>query len=206
MSRSAKKPKDEDVSLGLDERKIRKTALISLRNRFRRPKYADRLENGCYNFAIDYCDANNLGAEMVISIYIDRITDIDNCCRDLSFSERIIANDFKVIEETTENISTEDDASIAKATTHAPANFRYVTVEEVPYLQLHQLDAKNWSDLIARKRLREDKMKNASTTDLFTCSKCGHKKSYIWRLQTRSADEPMTTFIRCLICSHTFKQ
>jgi DNA-directed RNA polymerase subunit M/transcription elongation factor TFIIS len=203
MSR-IKKSKDEDSAIILDEAAVRKDALTRLRKRFRLPKYADRLENGCYNFAIDYCDANNLGAEMVISIYMDRTTDFENCCKDLAFAERIMANDFKVTEESTENIAAEDED--ATKSTKPPANFRYVTISEVPYLQLQQLDSKNWIDLISRKRLREDKMKNASTTDLFTCSKCGHKKSYIWRMQTRSADEPMTTFIRCLICSHTFKQ
>lgn len=37
------------------------------------------------------------------------------------------------------------------------------------------------------------------------CPKCGHKEAAYWQLQTRSADEGMTTFYRCLKCKHTWR-
>lgn len=40
----------------------------------------------------------------------------------------------------------------------------------------------------------------------FTCGKCNSKKTTYYQLQTRSADEPMTTFIQCLNCSKRWKQ
>ena len=38
--------------------------------------------------------------------------------------------------------------------------------------------------------------KNAEETDE-KCPKCEHMRAYFMQLQTRSADEPMTTFYRC---------
>ncbi len=37
------------------------------------------------------------------------------------------------------------------------------------------------------------------------CPKCGHKEAAYWQLQTRSADEGMTTFYRCLKCKYTWR-
>jgi len=43
------------------------------------------------------------------------------------------------------------------------------------------------------------------TTDMFRCGKCGQRKTVYTQLQTRSADEPMTTYITCTVCSHRWK-
>lgn len=34
-------------------------------------------------------------------------------------------------------------------------------------------------------------------TGAYTCKKCGSEKTFHYQLQTRSADEPMTTFVMC---------
>ncbi|KAI6698696.1 hypothetical protein NL676_018815 [Syzygium grande] len=36
-----------------------------------------------------------------------------------------------------------------------------------------------------------------ATTDQFKCGRCGQRKTTYYQLQTRSADEPMTTFVTC---------
>jgi len=38
------------------------------------------------------------------------------------------------------------------------------------------------------------------------CPKCEHNEAYYWQLQTRSADEPATTFKRCTKCKHTWRE
>lgn len=38
-----------------------------------------------------------------------------------------------------------------------------------------------------------------------TCPKCGHEEAYYWLLQTRAADEPETTFYKCVKCSHQWR-
>jgi len=37
------------------------------------------------------------------------------------------------------------------------------------------------------------------------CPKCGASRAYFMQLQTRSADEPMTTFYRCCSCFFRWK-
>eukprot|EP01083_Nonionella_stella_P050348 133930_1 len=38
---------------------------------------------------------------------------------------------------------------------------------------------------------------NAQRTDTVTCEKCGNTGAFYFQLQTRSADEPMTTMYKC---------
>ena len=45
----------------------------------------------------------------------------------------------------------------------------------------------------------------ASATDEFKCYKCSKRQCTYYQLQTRSADEPMTTFVTCLNCGNNWK-
>ncbi len=40
---------------------------------------------------------------------------------------------------------------------------------------------------------------------MFTCGKCKSRKTKYYQLQTRSADEPMTTFVTCVKCGNRWK-
>ncbi|CAO3631282.1 unnamed protein product [Mucor hiemalis] len=42
-------------------------------------------------------------------------------------------------------------------------------------------------------------------TDMFKCGKCGGRKCTYFQMQTRSADEPMTTFVTCVLCANHWK-
>ncbi|PWZ21523.1 Transcription elongation factor TFIIS [Zea mays] len=44
-----------------------------------------------------------------------------------------------------------------------------------------------------------------ATTDQFKCARCGQRKTTYYQLQTRSADEPMTTFVTCVNCNNHWK-
>lgn len=48
---------------------------------------------------------------------------------------------------------------------------------------------------------------NADSTDA-VCPKCAHKRAFFMQIQTRSADEPMTTFYRCAEhrCAHNWRE
>ncbi len=61
-------------------------------------------------------------------------------------------------------------------------------------------------------RIREKKLFDAApssvrlaTTDQFQCGKCKQRKTTYYQMQTRSADEPMTTFVRCVNCGNAWK-
>lgn len=45
----------------------------------------------------------------------------------------------------------------------------------------------------------------ALPTTRITCYKCGGTKGYWWTVQTRSADEAPTNFIRCAKCGNTWR-
>lgn len=62
------------------------------------------------------------------------------------------------------------------------------------------------------KALEKENLNNAqvaqpekSISDALTCGKCGQKKVSYTQAQTRSADEPMTTFCECLHCGNRWK-
>ncbi|XP_020114273.1 transcription elongation factor TFIIS-like [Ananas comosus] len=44
-----------------------------------------------------------------------------------------------------------------------------------------------------------------ATTDQFKCGRCGQRKATYYQMQTRSADEPMTTFVTCVNCNNHWK-
>ena len=44
-----------------------------------------------------------------------------------------------------------------------------------------------------------------ASTDAFKCGKCKQRKCTYYQLQTRSADEPMTTFVTCVNCDNRWK-
>ncbi|XP_027194732.2 RNA polymerase III subunit K [Dermatophagoides pteronyssinus] len=50
-----------------------------------------------------------------------------------------------------------------------------------------------------------DQWASASITDE-KCPKCTHNRAYYIQMQTRSADEPMTTYYRCEKCAHNWKE
>jgi DNA-directed RNA polymerase subunit M/transcription elongation factor TFIIS len=49
------------------------------------------------------------------------------------------------------------------------------------------------------------KAKEEDYTGLFKCGKCKSVKTVYYQMQTRSADEPMTTYVTCKGCGHKWK-
>jgi DNA-directed RNA polymerase subunit M/transcription elongation factor TFIIS len=78
----------------------------------------------------------------------------------------------------------------------------------VAFMTHQELYPSRWDQLIEAK-IKRDKNKfetniNAST-DTFTCRKCKGNQCTYYQQQVRSADEPMTTFVTCLICYSRWK-
>jgi len=80
--------------------------------------------------------------------------------------------------------------------------------QEVAFMTHQELNAEKWEEVIQRKILR-DKSKYETnieaSSDSFLCRKCKNNKTTYYQLQTRSADEPMTTFVLCLTCDTRWK-
>jgi transcription elongation factor S-II len=65
-----------------------------------------------------------------------------------------------------------------------------------------------WKTLIEAKIKRDKNMTSdnmMAATDQFKCYKCKKRKCTYYEMQTRSADEPMTTFVTCLNCGNRWK-
>ncbi|CEP22604.1 Transcription elongation factor S-II AltName: Full=TFIIS [Cyberlindnera jadinii] len=86
---------------------------------------------------------------------------------------------------------------------------------ELAASQLINMSTKELAPESLKKELEEIKKKNLfnaqgatqerAVTDRFTCGKCKEKKVSYYQLQTRSADEPLTTFCTCENCGNRWK-
>jgi DNA-directed RNA polymerase subunit M/transcription elongation factor TFIIS len=66
-----------------------------------------------------------------------------------------------------------------------------------------EMNPAKWQVHIERKQKRDTFLTSqnlVATTNLFTCFKCKKNECTYYQLQTRSADEPMTTFVTCVLC------
>ena len=80
---------------------------------------------------------------------------------------------------------------------------------EFVYMSHQELRPELWERLIEEKKIKDENKytpKIEASTDNFICGKCKSKKCTYYQLQTRSADEPMTTFVTCLDCGNRFKR
>lgn len=80
-----------------------------------------------------------------------------------------------------------------------------VAMEQLVHMSPHELNPDKWKSILERRDYIEYKRNNIETSDAYECRKCKQRKSYVYQLQTRSADEPMTTFVTCMNCGHMFK-
>jgi transcription elongation factor S-II len=76
------------------------------------------------------------------------------------------------------------------------------------FMSHQELSPARWEKLIEEK-IKLDKCKYETTieaaTDSFKCRKCHSNKCTYYQMQTRSADEPMTTFVTCIDCGNRWK-
>lgn len=80
--------------------------------------------------------------------------------------------------------------------------------KKVGFMTHQEINPDTWKVLIAKKVQRdkskyETNKKGASSE--FKCRKCHKRETEYIQLQTRSADEPMTTYVTCLNCGNHWK-
>ncbi|XP_075663471.1 transcription elongation factor TFIIS-like [Castanea sativa] len=133
----------------------------------------------------------------------------------------------KLLAEAFSRVSSETDESISSPA-FDPVEVA-ASVEDLQYLRrkvvLGEINAQTLvtmsaEEMASEKRKRENiqiKLKtlkrcvhdaneeDKATTDMFQCSRCRERKCTYYQLQTRSADEPMTTYVTCVKCSKRWK-
>jgi len=149
-------------------------------------KISINIEKGIYNYAIKKAKNKKVVRKWenkyFVLIYIDRL-------KTIYFNLN-------------PNISTSNNDLINKIKT------KEIKVKKLTNMTHQDMNRKIWDKLIQEKikrdkNLTEDNL--SAATDEFKCYKCKQRKCTYYQLQTRSGDEPMTTFITCLNCGNRWK-
>lgn len=83
-----------------------------------------------------------------------------------------------------------------------PAEFVKMSQDELKSQEHRERDNKLEKENMNKAQVAQPEK---SISDALTCGKCGQKKVSYSQAQTRSADEPMTTFCECLVCGNRWK-
>ena len=156
---------------------IRYNSRAILRNFINNEDKCDLIENSIYNFSVDYTNRNSI-KNILNEIYKNKFDDI------LVNIDNTKLNNNYLLEAIKNDL---------------------IDVSNIAFLTPQLLFPEKWKKIIDRRNLIEDKKKNMATTNIFRCKKCHKKKCSVYQMQTRSADEPMTTFVNCLICGASWK-
>lgn len=139
-----------------------------------------KIELSIFEYALIYCSNNKYEPNYVKPIYQDKLNEIIS---------NLDENKKGVMNKTFKNniLSGKIDSS------------------NVAFLSPAQIHPEKWAHIIKKKEYMEQREKNIVYSDAYKCFKCGESKCKITQAQTRSADEPMTTFVVCVVCHNTFK-
>jgi transcription elongation factor S-II len=83
--------------------------------------------------------------------------------------------------------------------------------EEIVMMSSYDLYPELWKDSLHKLLLKEerqerfDKEEHQEHSSIFKCNKCKKHNCTYFQMQTRSADEPMTTFVTCVTCNIRWK-
>ena len=163
-----------------DPDKFRKTILNYLNNKIQNIKISENLEKGIFNYTLEECERKNLIKkwcnEFFGIIYIQKVKAINFNLNNKDLFNKLINKEIKA--------------------------------HELAFLNHQDMRPDLWYNLLEEKRIKDENKftpKIEASTDDFTCFKCKSKKCTFYQLQTRSADEPMTTFVTCLECGNRWK-
>lgn len=79
---------------------------------------------------------------------------------------------------------------------------------ELSVMKSEYMFPEHWKPLIDEKNKRDRllyEINKEMATDMYQCSRCKKRECSYYQLQTRSADEPMTSFVTCLNCGKRWR-
>lgn len=144
-------------------------------------KSTENIEKSIYNYCIKMASERNIVKKwdnpFFVQLYTDRL--------------RSIYLNLKLSEDFRQRLLTKE-----------------IKPHELGGISHQDMAPEKWKKLIEDKKVRDENKytpKLEASTDNFTCRKCKSKECSYYQLQTRSADEPMTTFVTCIKCSNRWK-
>ena len=162
-----------------DPEAFRKNIKNKLLEKVKTEKNAVNLEKGIFNWTIKECTNRKVVKkwenQYFVQIYLDKLK-----CVYFNLNEKILTKLFN------------DE----------------ITSQDIAFMTHQELDYDRWEKLIQAKNKRtENKFETniVASTDTFKCRKCHSKECTYYQMQTRSADEPMTTFVTCIKCDNRWK-
>lgn len=83
-----------------------------------------------------------------------------------------------------------------------------ISLDNIGKITHQEMNTFIWDDII-RKKIERDMQNHEQNTEgisnIFKCGKCNKRETQYTQVQTRSADEPMTTFVTCVNCGNNWK-
>ena len=73
------------------------------------------------------------------------------------------------------------------------------------YMNQEDIEPDKYKQILEKRELEEYRKNNQATSDAFKCKKCGERRCQVTQKQTRSGDEPATTYVECMECGYMFK-
>ena len=138
-----------------------------------------KIELSIFEYSLIYCHNNHFDNKFIKSIYDDKI---HNILINIKKTPGIDNNTFK-----------------------SQLNKNNINPPYVAFMSPAQIHPDKWEYYVKKKEFKEQRENNLTYSDAYKCFKCGESKCKISQAQTRGADEPMTTFVTCLVCYKTFK-
>jgi len=159
---------------------FRNNVINKLKDILKNDKLASNLEKGIFNYCLKHAEKINVVKKWdnnyFVKIYVNRLRTIRSNLKDEKLFKSIINKKIKA--------------------------------HEVAFMTHQEMQPDNWSELLELKKIRDENKyepKLEASTDDFKCWKCKSKKCTYYQLQTRSGDEPMTTFVTCINCGNRWK-
>jgi DNA-directed RNA polymerase subunit M/transcription elongation factor TFIIS len=80
-----------------------------------------------------------------------------------------------------------------------------IELSNICNLRCEIIEPDKYKHILEKKELEEYRKNNQVTSNAFKCKKCGERKCQVTQKQTRSGDEPATTYVTCIECDYLFK-
>ena len=195
--------------------------------------YADKISKSSYLYEVihppvntsRYCDENiaiepsfkkiikdkivigtvaNINPIKGIDVFVKMVAELNKVRNDFLFVVvgKVYENQISYYQKCLDQITNNkiNNNTFKKTILEGQINLKYIA-----FLSPYQVCPEKWAACISKIKTEEDRENNIEYSDIYKCKKCGESKSKVTQKQTRCADEPPTTFVKCLVCGNAFK-